>query len=69
MYINIFESLITLAGVANYDPVGRVVNWNVSGTYKYLYMNVWWLAECLTCFLSTRSEKLLPRSTLQLLEV
>ena len=21
-----------LAGVANYDPVGRVVNWNVSGT-------------------------------------
>ena len=32
MYINTFESLITLAGVANYDPVGRVVNWNVSGT-------------------------------------
>ena len=26
--------LNTSAGVANYDPVGRVVNWNVSGMYN-----------------------------------
>ena len=55
------NSLNTSAGVANYDPVNRVVNWNVSTWYSNS-VDVFYVPYC-------RLEKLPHRNSLRLLEV
>ena len=42
-YVHIQFLFIPSAGIANYDPVSRVVNWNVSeflNMYIYVHMHV-----------------------------
>lgn len=39
-YVHIQFLFIPSAGIANYDPVSRVINWNVSNMYTYIHMHV-----------------------------